>query len=49
MGKPSLIYRLFFHAHGVRNIMQGVLGFAGFAPARATLFGDVDDADAAEH
>jgi putative NADPH-quinone reductase len=42
MGMPALIYRLIFHAHGVKNIMEGVLGFAGFRPVRATLFGAVE-------
>jgi putative NADPH-quinone reductase len=42
MGMPALIYRLIFHAHGVKNIMEGVLGFAGFKPVRATLFGAVE-------
>lgn len=42
MGMPSFVYRLVFHAHGLRNIMEGVLGFAGFAPVRATLFGAVE-------
>lgn len=42
MGMPSLVYRLFFQAHGVRNISQGVLGFAGFGPVRMTLFGAVE-------
>ena len=42
MGMPGLIYRFIFHAHGLRNIMEGVLGFAGFAPVRATLFGAVE-------
>lgn len=44
MGMPALIYRLMFHEHGVRNIIQGVLGFAGIAPIRHTLFGAVEDA-----
>jgi putative NADPH-quinone reductase len=42
MGMPAFAYRLFFHAHGVKNIMEGVLGFAGFRPVRATLFGAVE-------
>lgn len=42
MGMPALAYRLFFHAHGVRNIMSGVLGFAGFGPVRMTLFGAIE-------
>lgn len=44
MGMPSIIYRLMFHAHGVKNIMQGVLGFAGFGPVRLTLFGAIENA-----
>lgn len=46
MGMPSLLYRLIFHAHGVRNIAQGILGFAGFAPVRITLFGAIEAASA---
>lgn len=46
MGMPVFIYRLIFHAHGVRNIMEGVLGFAGFRPVRATLFGAVEGQNA---
>lgn len=42
LGMPALIYRIIFHAHGVKNIMGGVLGFAGFKPIRATLFGAVE-------
>lgn len=42
MGMPSLIYRLMFHEHGVRNIIQGVLGFGGIKPIRRTLFGAVE-------
>lgn len=44
MGMPAFIYRLMFHEHGVRNIIQGVLGFAGIAPVRHTLLGAVDAA-----
>jgi len=42
MGMPALAYRLMFHEHGVRNIMQGVLGFGGFAPTRRTLLGAIE-------
>lgn len=45
MGMPSIIYRLMFHEHGVRNIIQGVLGFAGIAPIRHTLIGGVGAVD----
>jgi len=44
MGMPALVYRLIFQAHGVKNIMEGVLGFAGFRPVRMTLFGAVEAA-----
>ncbi len=44
MGMPALIYQLVFHAHGVKNVMQGVLGFGGIAPIRLTLFGGVETA-----
>jgi putative NADPH-quinone reductase len=46
MGMPAFIYRLMFHAHGVKNIMEGVLGFAGFRPVRATLFGAIEASNA---
>ncbi len=42
MGMQAFAYRLFFHAHGVKNIMEGALGFAGFRPVRATLFGGIE-------
>lgn len=44
MGMPAFIYEFVFHAHGVKNIMQGVLGFGGVAPIRLTLFGAVEAA-----
>jgi putative NADPH-quinone reductase len=46
MGMPSFIYSLMFREHGVRNIMQGVLGFGGIAPVRRTFFGGVETAGA---
>jgi putative NADPH-quinone reductase len=46
MGMPAIVYRLFFHAHGVRNIMSGVLGFAGFGPVRATMYGAIESVNA---
>lgn len=48
MGMPAMIYRLIFRAHGVKNITQGVLGFAGFAPIRTTLFGAIESVSAKE-
>jgi len=47
MGMPAFIYRWVFQAHGVRNIMQGVLGFGGISPIRLTLFGAIETSNAA--
>jgi len=44
MGMPALVYQLMFREHGVRNIMQGVLGFGGIAPIKRTLFGAIEAA-----
>lgn len=49
MGMPAFIYQLVFHAHGVKNIMQGVLGFGGVSPIRLTLFGGVETSTPAAH
>lgn len=46
MGMPALAYSLMFHEHGVRNVMQGILGFGGVSPIRRTLFGAVEAGDA---
>lgn len=46
MGMPAIIYRLFFHAHGVRNVMSGVLGFAGYGPVHATMYGAIESVKA---
>ncbi len=42
MGMPSSIYQLIFHEHGVRNIIQGVLGLGGIGPIKRTLFGAIE-------
>lgn len=39
MGMPSIVYRFFFFAHGLRNLERNVLNYAGVAPVRATLIG----------
>ena len=41
MGMPSLAYRLYYRAHGVRNLERSILGFAGVRPVRTALFGMV--------
>jgi putative NADPH-quinone reductase len=48
MGMPSFVYRLIFRAHGVRNIVSGVLGFAGFGPVHTTMLGAVESVGAAQ-
>jgi putative NADPH-quinone reductase len=49
MGMPAFIYQFAFHAHGLKNIKQGVLGFGGIAPIRLTLFGGVETSTPAAH
>ena len=44
MGMPKFAYSLIFHENGVRNIMQGVLGFGGISPIHRTYFGGVEAA-----
>ncbi|WP_442753556.1 NAD(P)H-dependent oxidoreductase [Methylocystis sp. JAN1] len=39
MGMPSLVYRFFFFAHGLRNLKRNVLNYAGVSPVRETLIG----------
>jgi putative NADPH-quinone reductase len=42
MGAPSLFYRLVYGAFGLRAIAKSILGFAGLAPVRSTLFGAIE-------
>ncbi|MFL6675844.1 MAG: NAD(P)H-dependent oxidoreductase [Massilia sp.] len=39
MGMPALVYRWFYRAHSVKSVQRNLLGFAGFAPVRATIVG----------
>jgi putative NADPH-quinone reductase len=48
MGMPALAYRLMFGAHGVRAIAKSILGLAGVAPVRMTLFGMIETKGASE-
>lgn len=45
MGMPALAYRLWFRAHGLKNLKRNILGFIGYAPVRSTLFGMVENAE----
>lgn len=42
MGMPAPIYRLYFRAHGLKNLRRNILGFCGIAPIRDTLIGMVE-------
>jgi len=42
MGMPSLVYRWYFRAHGVRSLMRSILGLVGVAPVRLTLIGSIE-------
>jgi putative NADPH-quinone reductase len=44
MGMPALIYRWYFGAHGLKSLKRNILGFAGIAPIRESLFGMVEGA-----
>jgi putative NADPH-quinone reductase len=48
LGMPSLIYRWYFGAHGLKNSKRSILGFCGFAPVRHNLFGMVEGASEAK-
>jgi len=41
MGMPSLIYRWYFGAHGLKSLTQN-LSLVGIAPCRSTLIGMVE-------
>ncbi len=43
MGMPALVYRLFFRAHGLKNLRRNVLKLCGVSPVRSTLVGGVDN------
>lgn len=48
MGMPSLIYRWYFMAHGLKGLERSVLNFAGVSPVRDSLFGLVANASEAK-
>lgn len=47
MGMPALLYRWYFMAHGLPGLERNILGFAGIAPIRESLFGSLQSADEA--
>ncbi len=47
MGMPALAYRLYYRAHGLKNLERNILGFVGFKPVTHDIIGMVEsNADA---
>ena len=42
MGMPAIAYRLYYRAHGLRNLERNILGFVGFRPVTHDIIGMVD-------
>ena len=42
MGMPGMIYRLYFGAHGLKNLRRNILGFCGIGPIREHLIGLIE-------
>jgi hypothetical protein len=42
MGMPSLIYRWYFRAHGIKHFERNALDFVGIGPLREMLVGMVE-------
>lgn len=49
MGMPGLVYKLYFGAHSIKGIEQGLLGLSGFKPIHHTIYGMVEADDEARH
>jgi putative NADPH-quinone reductase len=45
MGMPAIAYRLFFGAHGLKNLRRNILGFCGVGPIRESLIGLIEQHD----
>lgn len=42
MGMPALAYRLYYRAHGLKNLERNILGFVGFKPVTHDIIGMVE-------
>jgi len=42
MGMPAPVYRLYFRAHGLKNLRRNILAFCGIGPIRDTLIGMIE-------
>jgi putative NADPH-quinone reductase len=45
MGMPTLAYRYYFGAHGLKSLERSILKFSGISPVRESLFGRVEEVD----
>ena len=42
MGMPSIVYRWYYGAHGLKMLERNILGFVGISPVRSIIVGLVD-------
>ena len=42
MGMPAVAYRLYFGAHGLKNLRRNILGFCGVGPIRDSVIGLIE-------
>ena len=49
MGMPGLIYRIWFGAHSVKELEQGLFKLAGFKPVHHTIYGGVGEDSEPRH
>jgi len=45
MGMPAAFYRIWYRAHGLKNLKRNMLNFVGIKPVRLSLFGVVEGKD----
>ena len=43
MGMPSIVYRWFYRAHGLKSLKRNILKFIGIRPVRESLIGSVEE------
>ena len=42
MGMPGMLYRLYFGAHGLKNLRRNILSFCGVGPIRESVIGLIE-------
>lgn len=45
MGMPALVYRLYFHAYGLKALEHSILRICGIRPIRTSLIGNIEARD----